>query len=112
MVLAVGVAGLILVVGCVLAWHKNDAEWLQRCGSAIVAAEALIVVVETRRRHRFERIPFARKESNPYIRVEVERAEAETLWAAILLAVTGELLHGFGDLAFKAVRGLWHLHAG
>jgi hypothetical protein len=112
LVLAVGAAGVLLIVGCALAWHENEGEWVQRSGSAITAAEALIVVVESRRRHRIERIPFARKESNPHMRVEIERAEGEALGAAILLAVTGELLHGFGDLAFNAIRDIWHLYAG
>jgi hypothetical protein len=105
LVLTMVAASLLLIGGFVLAWHENDAEWVQRSGSAIVAVEALIVVLESRRRHRFERIPSPLKEGNPYIRIE--RAEPATLWAAILLAVIGELLHGFGDLAFEAVDRLW-----
>jgi hypothetical protein len=105
-------ASFLLIAGSVLAWHENDAGWVQRSGSAIVAAEALIVIVESRRRHRSERLPFPLKEGNPYINIELERTEEGTLWAAILLAVIGELLHGFGDLAFEAVRGLFLIRAG
>lgn len=118
---AVSFALLALTGGCYLARRSGDAHWVNRAGAAIVAAEGAIVIVEFVRRARLQKIlnktlmGIPRDQSNEStismqrrirsfdtLEGEIERAELQVLVIAVLLAMTGELLHGFGDLLFKS----------
>jgi hypothetical protein len=101
LVVPIAAAVVIVASGFAVAWWVQEPEWVRRSGSAVVAAESLIAILENRRRNRFERIPAVLKEKNKFIREEIERAEYQLLWVAVALAVSGELLHGFGDLLFS-----------
>lgn len=117
---AVGFALLAIVSGYCLAHHTGDHHWMNRAGAAIVTAEGIIVLVEFLRRERLQRVlrsGFAgrRKRTTPerdvlkedramdILEGEIRRAESHVVIIAVLLAMTGEILHGFGDLLFEAL---------
>ena len=101
--LAVGIAVSMLLGGCWLARLHEKPEWVNRSGAAITAAESLIAILESKRRSRLQRTLHVTNPSNPYIREEIEKAETHLLRVSIVLAVSGELIHGFGDLLFEAI---------
>ena len=117
---AVGFALIALVVGYYLAHHTGDRHWMNRAGAAIVAAEAIIVVVEFLRRERLRKVLHTRlagrsnrlpterdalggERALSILEDEIKRAESHVLIIAVLLAMTGEILHGFGDLLLEAL---------
>jgi len=108
--LALSVASTVLfvVAGVLLASVTRRPQWVQRSGSAVVAVEALIAVAADRRQKRLARIPSAVREANPYVEIAIARAESQLMWVAIALAVSGELLNGFGDLLFCWLSGCAH----
>lgn len=117
---SVGCALAALGGGYYMARCSGDPHWMNRAGAAVVAAEGVIVVVEFIRRSRLQKIFYnamlnARKEQDVRgggdtqkrakvlntLEHEIERAELHVLVVAILLAMVGELLHGFGDILFE-----------
>lgn len=104
LVVAFGAIGM----GYHLAMSLGDAHWLNRAGALIVAAEALLLFAELSRRARLREVEDRYGQDNPYIAAEVLRAERRLVAIAATMIVLGELLHGFGDLAFGLVRGLTH----
>ena len=105
MAVAVSSAILFAAAGFFLALASNRPLWAQRAGSAVVAVEALIAVAAERRQKRLARIPSVVREAAPYVEIAIAHAESQLMWLAIALAVSGELLNGFGDLIFCWVCG-------
>ena len=104
---AVFVAVGCVVAGVFLAARLQEVEWVKRSGAAVASAEALIAILEQKRREKFAMIPPHVKEQNPYVEQEIMRAERKTFMVATSLAVSGEMLHGFGDLVFEQCQSLF-----
>ena len=105
------IAVVFIGSGATLAIYSGDPHWLNRSGAAVVAVEALIAAVEFVRRSRLVRLDSAlssvvnggsratkARRRRRVVENELHRSERRTLSIALLLAVAGELLHGFGDL--------------
>lgn len=121
---AVGFALLAIGAGYYLAWITSDVHWMNRAGAAIVGAEAVIALVEFRRRERLDDVwnrtlTRSRVEGKirsrrrrlvtgralDFVEKEIRRAELHVAVIAITLAMLGEALHGFGDLLLEALHG-------
>ena len=123
--LLIGALSFALVAICTgyyLAQVTCDAHWMNRAGAAIVGAEAVIALVEFRRRERLEGIRhrtlmltkvernirtrggrLLRSRAVEFVEREIRRAELQVLVIAIFLAMLGEVLHGFGDLLLEVL---------
>ena len=118
---AISIAAFALGVAFLLSYRTGDPHWVNRSGAAIAAAEGIIAVAEFHRRTRLSKIHdvfIARKlkqiadgetsmdvdEAHNILEAEISRAELHVLVVAVVLAVIGELLHGFGDLFFECLR--------
>ena len=84
-----------------LAVLQKDPEWINRAGAAVVCAEGAIAIAEHRMKGRFARIDRKQISANEFLQREIERAESRVFKTALVLAIGGEALHGFGDLIFK-----------
>lgn len=121
LVVAVGLALLITIVAGYLAYRTGDFHWMNRGGAAIVALQASVIIIEFRRRDRLH-VLFIKKllttirrlnerddeasveiKGLGFLEQEVRKAESNVLLVAVLLAMAGELLHGFGDLLMKSL---------
>lgn len=115
-------SSLVLATGAYLAWTKCEPHWMNRAGAAIVIIQVLAGVADYRRRKRLGNI--VRKTSEElgnsldlgagharsiadrrnFLESEVSRSESRSVTLVLALAAIGELLHGFGDLIFAALR--------
>lgn len=106
---AVALAVSALCGGIYVAWYTRDPHWVNRSGAAIVAVQALVIVADFLRRARLQKLREAHLSKVPHatlprdsalkiLNQEIEKAESFVLFIAILLAVAGEILHGFGDI--------------
>lgn len=118
MIGAVGFACLAVGAGYFLSYRTHDPHWMNRAGAAIVAAEAIIAIAEYQRRSRLNRVQqfyLSRKRAQilsgeshldltrteEILETEIRRAEFNVLMLAVVIAMLGELLHGFGDLLLE-----------
>lgn len=116
---SVGFALLAVSAGCYLACGTGDPHWMNRAGAAIAATEGIIAIAEFHRRARLNKIQATlmsrtmkqtmegsvtldAMRANDILEVEIKRAELHVLVIAVLLAMIGEVLHGFGDLLLEA----------
>jgi hypothetical protein len=107
--------------GFCLAYRTGDFHWMNRAGAGVVALQAIAIVVEFLRRDRLQAL-FRQKliaivrgpdeidyEQSPELKAltflerEIKKAESRVLIVAVLLAMVGELLHGFGDLLMEVL---------
>jgi hypothetical protein len=99
--------------GYYLARLTHDLHWMNRSGAAIVTLGGIVAIVDFFRRQRLQKLRHRNITiENESTRVdeftarrilesEIRRAESHVLVVAVIMAMTGELLHGFGDLLFK-----------
>jgi hypothetical protein len=83
---------------------------MNRSGAAVVALGAIVAIVDFSRRerlqkllHRSTKIDIESTQINEVtarsiLESEIRKAETHILAVAIIIAMIGELLHGFGDL--------------
>lgn len=95
----VGAAIIVAAAGVSVARMTGDGLWLNRAGALIVCVEGLLVLVELSRRMRLRHAEELNA-NNPYVRLEAIRAERQLVVIGVMVAIFGELLHGFGDLLF------------
>jgi hypothetical protein len=119
--LAVGL-GLFIAVGTgYLAYRTRDFHWVNRGGAAIVALQAIVIVIEFSRRDRLQALFYQKLvrtihrlneihdeesiqlKALDFLEREVRKAEGRVLLVAVLLAMAGELLHGFGDILMETL---------
>lgn len=93
---------------------------MNRAGAIFVAVQVQAIIVEFRRRSRLQ-ILFYRKlltiisslkekddedarelRALKFLEGEIRKAESHVLFMVVLLAMVGELLHGFGDMLMEA----------
>jgi hypothetical protein len=115
----VAIALLIMVGGVWLAFRFEDAHWVNRSGALIVVVESIIVFVEASRESRLEKmehiigdiskksemdlVAFDGNQNRIWRDAVRRRANAlrrELIIIGVGLAAFGEIIHGFGDLAF------------
>jgi hypothetical protein len=119
---SVGFAVLAVSGAYFLIRKTGDPHWMNRAGAAIVATEALIAIAEFLRRERLDKVRHTTSMSRGrgtggeelefdasrvlhILEDEIRRAELHVLVIAMLLAMIGEVLHGFGDLLLEAFIG-------
>jgi len=115
---AVTLALLLVASGVALSRLLCDPHWMNRAGAAIVAVQVIAIAVEVSRRRRLDQLlrevhgsPTATKKPptpnvthvarERFMHEEILRSERQAFGVVVLLAVVGELMHGFGDLLLK-----------
>jgi hypothetical protein len=99
---AITFALFIFFIGAWLAFVTKEPEWLNRAGALIVCTESLVVLGEFLRRTRLQKLEETYPD-NVYLRHEARRAEKQIVILAVVIAIIGEFLHGFGDLIMTFV---------
>jgi hypothetical protein len=111
---SVGFAFLLVGAGGYLAHRSTDHHWVNRAGAAVLASDGVFVVLEFFRRERLRGVRRATfgghsaTQSPPelqFLENQIGRAELRLVIIAALLAIVGEVLHGFGDLLFRVLFG-------
>src|SRR4051812_46772282 len=123
--LCVVLAGISVIASLIIAIISREPHWMQRGGALLAAISALIAIVEAslERKIHVREIEAEHEDAKDLVRVPVLRrleahiksarfrADADTLSSekvkAIfiigLIAIFGEILHGFGDLLISPV---------
>lgn len=110
---------LALSASVYMAHVHSDPHWVNRGGAAIVSIQAVAVLGEARRRRRLANLRVsvdtndvaaahgvARHKIAHSLDSEIDRSERRAFFTVLILAATGEVLHGFGDLLFHALQQL------
>jgi hypothetical protein len=96
--------------GYYLVCLTHDPHWMNRSGATVVTLGGIVAVVDFFRRGRLQKLLHGNakidNESTPInevtarriLELEIRRAERHVLAVAVIMAMAGELLHGFGDL--------------
>lgn len=110
LLVGIGVAATCILGGIALALAFDDPHWMNRAGAGVVAVQLAAAIIDFSRRRRLRAIEEginAEQSLNEDVREllasEVARSESQAFAVVVGLAAAGELLHGFGDLLFKAV---------
>ena len=113
-------AALLTLIGSVYVAHvRCDPHWVNRGGAAIVSIQAVAAVGEAHRRRRLADLRVSLDTNDVAgahgvtlhevahaLDAEIEKSERRALLTVLILAATGEVLHGFGDLFFDAFQRL------
>lgn len=117
--------GSVMAAGCALlgcimvAVMRESPHWVNRGGAAVVALQVVAAIGEYRRRLRLHELRCSTTEADfdPSAKIgrerhlvwldhEIARSERRALALVLILAGTGEIIHGFGDLLFEGLRCL------
>ena len=114
-------ASFAIAGGVFASLWTHHSHWMNRAGAAVVVLQIVAVIGEFLRRTRLrnlesfliqsidksarrrEATPYAEDHRRAFVRDEIEKSERQALVIVLLLAVVGEVLHGFGDLLFEMV---------
>lgn len=99
---AVGLGG----IGFWLGEATQDFEWPRRFGAAIVCVEALLVLLHYSQDRRLELLQKELGSENIYLEREIAAAKLNLTKTGVILAIFGELLHGFGDTLLEILNRL------